>query len=404
MLEKHILSSVRQRLQSLTLPVNVRLWNGESFLSGDSAKVTVRVRSAKTAAALATPTLGELARAYVEQEIDIDGEIRDVISAIEALGGAMSREKCQSGTHFGRWRRNHERERKDIGYHYDVSNEFYALWLDARRVYSCAYFRRPEDSLDVAQEQKLDHICRKLDLRAGERFLDIGCGWGALILWAVERYGVHAVGITLSQNQLDYARELIRDRGIADRCEVRLLNYRDLPESAQFDKIASVGMFEHVGEKNLPLYFTKIYQALKPGGWVLNHGITSATFEGEQLSGGVGDFVERYVFPGGELTHLSNVIELMARQGLECWDIESLRPHYAKTLWHWVDRLDARADQARALVGEKRYRIWRIYMAGFAHAFEHGWESVFQILGGKPLSDGTLLRPLTREYMYRNEA
>lgn len=404
MLENHILNSVRQRLQRHTLPVNVRLWNGEVFSSGDSAKVTVTVRSPKALAALATPTLGELARAYVEQEIDIDGQIRDVISAIEALGGAMSREKSKSGIHFGRRRNTHAREREDIGYHYDVSNEFYALWLDARRVYSCAYFRRPEDSLDLAQEQKLDHICRKLDLRAGERFLDIGCGWGALIIWAAERYGVHAVGITLSQNQFDYTRELIRDGGLADRCEVRLLNYRDLPESERFDKIASVGMFEHVGEKNLPLYFKKIYQALKPGGWVLNHGITSATFDDEQLSGGVGEFVERYVFPGGELTHLSHVIEIMARQELECFDVESLRPHYTKTLWHWVNRLDARADEARVLVGENKYRIWRTYMAGFAHAFEHNWESVHQILAGKPLSDGTLPRPLTRAYMYSNEA
>ncbi|MEK7835873.1 MAG: class I SAM-dependent methyltransferase, partial [Pseudomonadota bacterium] len=169
-------------------------------------------------------------------------------------------------------------------------------------------------------------------------------------------------------NQFDYVNDQIRIRNLADRCAVRLLDYRDLPEHEPFDKIASVGMFEHVGKKMLPAYFAKIYRLLKPGGLVMNHGLTSTGLHSGGLSPDVADFIEHYVFPGGEIPHLSKEIELMARENLECLDVECLRPHYAKTLWHWVERLDARRDEARALVGEKKYRTWRIYMAGYALA------------------------------------
>ena len=190
----------------------------------------------------------------------------------------------------------------------------------------------------------------------------------------------------------------IREAGLEDRCEVRLLDYRDVPEDEPFDKIASVGMFEHVGRKNLPLYFGKLRRLLKPGGLVLNHGITLK--QGE-LGSDIGEFIDKYVFPGGELVHISRVIEEMSAQGLECHDVESLRPHYAKTLWHWCDRLEANADAARASVGEKLYRIWRIYLAGSAHAFERGWMSVYQVLAGRPGADGVLAVPPTRDYIYQ---
>jgi cyclopropane-fatty-acyl-phospholipid synthase len=211
---------------------------------------------------------------------------------------------------------------------------------------------------------------------------------------------VQAHGITLSQNQFDHVSAQIATRGLASRVKVELRDYLDLPEDKLYDKIASVGMFEHVGVARFPRYFGKIYRVLKPGGFVMNHGITHNTLGTDSLGSGIGDFVEEYVFPGGELTHVSKVIEGMARAGLECVDAEGLREHYAKTLWHWVDRLEAHAEEARREVGEERFRVWRIYMAGSAHAFDRGWLSLWQLVGGKPLRDGRLPHPLTREYMY----
>jgi cyclopropane-fatty-acyl-phospholipid synthase len=301
-----------------------------------------------------------------------------------------------------RWKHSKPIDRKNISHHYDVSNDFYALWLDVQRVYSCAYFKRDDDTLELAQTQKLEHICRKLNLQPKEDFLDIGCGWGGLILWAAEHYGVRATGITLSQNQHDYVLAQIQARGLHERVTVHLMDYRDIPEDLLFDKIASVGMFEHVGRQNLPKYFAKIYRLLKPGGLVMNHGITSSGLGNAGLGSGISDFIDEYVFPGGELVHVSQVVESLSAHGLECWDVECLRPHYARTLWHWVDRLEDRAQQAKEIVGEEKYRIWQIYMAGSAHAFERGWMSIFQILGGKALPNGKMPYPLTREHVYQN--
>lgn len=261
---------------------------------------------------------------------------------------------------------------------------------------------RPQTIRWRAQEQKLDHICRKLNLQPNECLLDIGCGWGGLILWAAENYGVHTTGITLSQNQHDYVQTQIQIRGLQNQVKVHLMDYRDVPEIQTFDKIASVGMFEHVGRGNLAKYFTKIYRLLKPGGLVMNHGITASSLHAEGLGSGISDFIEEYVFPGGELVHVSQVIQSLSTHGLECWDVESLRPHYARTLWHWVDRLETQRQAAIAIVGEEKYRIWQIYMAGSAHAFERGWMSIFQILAGKPQADGRLPYPLTRDHVYSN--
>jgi cyclopropane-fatty-acyl-phospholipid synthase len=267
-------------------------------------------------------------------------------------------------------------------------------------VYSSAYFRRDDDALAVAQQQKLDHVCRKLRLAPGERFLDIGCGWGALILRAAERYGVRATGITLSRNQAEHVAAEIRRRGLEGRVGVELTDYLDLPGTPCYEKIASIGMFEHVGVARFPVYFDKICRLLVPGGLVLNHGITHGMEGAAALGSGIGDFVEDYVFPGGELAHVAPVISAMSAAGLEVIDAESLRPHYAKTLWHWTERLEANAEAARREVGDERYRVWRIYMAGSAHAFERGWLSLWQLLAGKPLPDGRLPHPLTRDYMY----
>lgn len=399
MLTGALLRRAMQRLRDRNVPVSMRFWDGSDYHPDGDATVRLVLHRPAALRALAHPSLGRLARAYVEQQLDIEGSLREVLRVGEQLCDAANAVDPRGSPSLSWLRHSRPAARQQIGYHYDVSNDFYALWLDALRVYSCAYFRRPEDSLDQAQQDKLDLICRKLMLQPGERLLDIGCGWGGLLFWAAEHYGASCLGVTLSEGQFAYVQEEIRRRGLEDRVEVRLQDYRDLPQEGAFDKIASVGMFEHVGRGLLTGYFARIAGLLKPGGLVLNHGITAGAPDNKGLRSDIGSFVEQYVFPGGELEHVSRVLETLSLGGLECVDVESLRPHYTRTLWHWVDRLDARAEEARALAGEKRLRIWRIYMAGAAHAFSRGWISVFQILAGRPLPDGSLPYPYTRLHL-----
>ena len=392
---------IESRYGGRGLPVALVLPDGGRIALSPAPEIDVIARSWRGVKALAAPAMGTLARAYVHQDIDFTGSARRALALAESMVGSIA----ESGHSLrvglrGLWHRRRG-NRANIAHHYDVSNAFYRLWLDARMVYSCAYFKTDSDTLDDAQEQKLDHICRKLRLAPGERMLDIGCGWGGLIFWAAQHYGVEATGITLSQNQHDFVAAEIAARGLQNRVRVELRDYLDLPESVQYDKIASVGMFEHVGVRNFGRYFGKIYRILKPGGFVLNHGITHNALGADSLGSGIGDFVEEYVFPGGELAHVSKVIEGMAAEGLEVIDAEALREHYAKTLWHWTERLEANAEAARREVGEERYRVWRIYLAGSAHAFDRGWLSLWQVLAGRPLPDGGLPHPLTREDVYR---
>ncbi len=391
---------IANRYGGRNLPVTLVLPDGGRVPLSSDTEIEILARTWRGLKALAAPAMGALARAYVHNDIDFTGSARRAMAIVDSMVGEITHGRDSLQTRYRLWRHQHRSNRANIRHHYDVSDAFYRLWLDARLVYSCAYFRSDGDTLDDAQVAKLDHICRKLRLAPGERFLDIGCGWGALLVHAAERYGVEATGITLSQNQFDYAREQIAARGLSGRVKVELRDYLDLPEDALYDKIASVGMFEHVGVARFPRYFGKIRRVLKPGGLVLNHGITHNPLGAHSLGSGIGDFVEEYVFPGGELTHVAKVIEGMAAQGLEVIDGEALREHYAKTLWRWCERLEASADAARAEVGEERYRVWRIYLAGSAHAFDRGWLSLWQLLAGRPLPDGRLPHPLTRDYMY----
>lgn len=293
---------------------------------------------------------------------------------------------------------NHSRDmnREAIGFHYDVSNDFYRLWLDEKMVYSCAYFRNAKESLDDAQSNKLDLICRKLRLQPGERLLDIGCGWGALVIWAARHYGVQAHGITLSRNQHAYAVQRIRELGLEGKVSVELRDYRDLEGEGIYDKISSVGMFEHVGLKNLPVYFSTVHRLLRDGGLFLNHGITQDEVGGTNTVGF--KFISKYVFPDGELDWVSNIQREMERGAFEIHDVESLRAHYALTLRQWVERLEARHDDALAYVTEAVYRIWRMYMAGCALQFENGEMGVYQILAAKR-NRKPVTAPLTRLYM-----
>jgi len=391
---------IASRYGGRDLPVTLVLPDGGRVPLSARPEVEIFARSWAGLKALASPALGSLARAYVRNDIDFSGGARAVLNVAEAMVGSIShgRDSLQE-----RWRgfvHQHRSDRRNIQHHYDVSDAFYRLWLDPRMVYSCAYFERDGESLADAQARKLDHICRKLMLRPGETLLDIGCGWGGLVFWAAEHYGARATGITLSRHQFAHVEREIATRGLAGRVDVRYLDYAELPNDVLYDKIASVGMFEHVGPRRYDRYFRTIYRLLKPGGFVMNHGITQNMLGADSLGSGIGSFVEDYVFPGGQLAHVSRVVEGMAREGLELVDAEALREHYAKTLWCWLDALEANADAARAEVGEERFRVWRVYLAGSAHAFERGWLSIFQLLAGKPLPGGRLPHPLTRDYMY----
>jgi len=382
------------------VPLAIELWNGKRYALAERTSVTLRIPGAKALRHFVHPDLAALGEAYVEGDIDLEGPIDEALRAAEILTRELGT-PAKGRLPFLRARHSKKRDAEAIRYHYDVSNDFYSLWLDRRMVYSCGYFKTGGEDLDVAQEQKLDHICRKLRLQPEDRFLDIGCGWGALVLHAAERYGARATGITLSENQHALAIERIRSAGLQDHCKVLLRDYRDVAGDGVFDKIASVGMFEHVGLKNLPLYFSTIRRLLADGGIAMNHGITAVDTESREVGLGAGEFVEKYVFPHGEVPHLSLVVKEMGAAGLEVMDVETLRLHYAKTLAHWSQRLEANLDAARGHSGDKRLRIWRVYLAGCAHAFERNWVTIHQVLAVKDDNPARNPLPWTRDYIYR---
>ena len=385
------------------LPLRIVLPDGETADFAESPLLTLTVRDAAALAQLRQPTLGGLAAAYVEGGIDIDGDVGEAIRIASRLvdfaGASVSaRPELAQAVHLP------QADRADVSHHYDVGNGFYRLWLDQEMVYSCAYFETGGEDIDTAQRAKLDHICRKLRLQPGERFLDIGCGWGALVRHAARHYGVRAVGITLSEQQALLARERIAAEGLQDRAEVLLLDYRDLPQrfgEASFDKAASVGMFEHVGLRNLPVYFDTAARMLRDRGLMLNHGITSTDVDSRPIGSGAGDFIDQYVFPNGELPHLAVAVRDMSAAGFEIFDVESLRPHYALTLSHWSRRLEGRLAEAANEVAQRTLRVWRVYLAGCSHGFAEGWMNLYQILGSRQLAAGPTALPLTRQWIYR---
>lgn len=339
--------------------------------------------------------------------------IRAVLGLTRLLSGLPKRQdqkpRARAGHRALRLKHGKVRDRGAVRSHYDVGNEFYALWLDPRMVYSCAYFPTPYASLAEAQAAKLDLICRKLRLKAGERLLDIGCGWGGLIIHAVENYGVEAVGITLSEEQARLASERIARASLADRCRVSAVDYRDLTSDVPFDKIVSVGMIEHVGRSRLQAYFRKVFEILSPGGLFLNHGIVEAE---QYQSGGLtdrvrrrlwrkGELIDRYVFPDGELVPAGTMLTAAESAGFEIRDGEALREHYADTLQFWIRNLRGSWDKAVGLVGEEVARTWWLYMAASSHGFTSGRLNVLQLLLGKRRLDGSVDVPRTRDDIYR---
>ncbi|MDP3835203.1 MAG: cyclopropane-fatty-acyl-phospholipid synthase family protein [Hydrogenophaga sp.] len=345
----------------------------------DEPQVEIRVLDASALPLLIDPGLDTLGQAYVEGLIDVEGTVPDILQVAHRLAETAEPEGGLLGRLRRRFGHTRESDSEAIQYHYDVSNAFYREWLGEGMVYSCGYFENGDETLDEAQIRKIDHILTKIRLQPGQRLLDIGCGWGALVLRAAEKFGAQCVGVTLSKNQHELACERVKAAGLQDRIDIRLQDYRDVRDGP-FDRITSVGMFEHVGLDHLVAYFTKIRALLKPDGWAMNHGITSTdAYDGETRHGG-GHFIDRYVFPQGELPHISTVLRTMQEGGLEAFDVESLRRHYMRTTQLWSEAFEAHTAQIKPLVDEKRWRIWRIYLAGCAWAFEHDEVSIYQVI------------------------
>lgn len=395
-----MLAHLPPALQNLQLPLRLRLWDGHEFNLGPAPSVTIVVKDPQVVAQFTHPTLDQLGSAFVEGRLELEGSISEVIRLCDELSQALVQEP--DGPQPPRMVHDKQTDAQAISYHYDLSNAFYQLWLDADMAYSCAYFHTGNETLEQAQQAKFRHICRKLRLAPGEYLLDVGCGWGGLARFAAREFGAKVFGITLSKEQLALARQRVQAEGLDGQVELQLLDYRDLPQDGRFDKVVSVGMFEHVGHANLALYCQRLFGAVREGGVVMNHGITAKHIDGRPVGRGAGVFIDRYVFPHGELPHLSMIDAHISEAGLEVVDVESLRLHYARTLEHWSSRLEGQLSQAAVLVPEQALRIWRLYLAGCAYAFARGWINIHQILAVKPYADGSHSLPWTREDIYRS--
>ena len=381
-------------------PPRLRLWDGREVGPPDAGSTLVLRHPGAFRAMLVPPNDLSAGEAYVYDDIDIEGDI------FHLLRFAAGLDRSSKGTALALWalglavtlpdeaRRRPERpkpalrgaahsverDRLAVSFHYDTGNDFFETFLDERMVYSCAAFLDPQEDLDTAQERKLDLICRKLELSENDRFLDVGCGWGGLVIHAAEKYGVRATGITISREQAALASRRAKEAGLEDRVEIRELDYREL--DGRYDAIASVGMVEHVGREQLAEYYEQLWAVLAPGGQLLNHGITNRSRNlGRKRED---SFVGTYVFPDGDLQPLEETIEAAERAGFEVRDVEALRMSYARTLRRWVENLERRRDEAVAASSEEIYRIWRAYMAGSAVSFELGAIGVYQVLLSDP--------------------
>lgn len=395
----------------------VRFWDGTTWVSraGTTPEFTLVLEHPGALRSMFLPpnelTLFE---AYLYDDFDVEGDIEAFFALlarfIDTEGGMGKLEQF----HFGRRllslpratrrrpskpllklrgrRHSRDRDRRAISYHYDQSNEFYELWLDPYMVYTCAYFESPEEPLAIAQERHLDYVCRKLRLAPGERVLDLGCGWGGLGLYAAKHYGVSVDGITISLEQAKFARQRIMEAGLSDRCRIDVVDYRDVQGSERYDKAVAMGLLEHVGASMLDTFFRRVYDLVRPGGAFLNQAIGS---RGAPIVVDDSNFFGRYVFPDGDLVPIGQVAQAAEVSGFEVRDVECLREHYPLTLRHWIRGLEQHADEARALVGEQTYRIWRLFMALFAHGFVTGRVTIYQSLFSKP-RDGHSALPLSR--------
>ncbi|NMM83324.1 SAM-dependent methyltransferase [Rhodococcus sp. SRB_17] len=416
--------TVFEELVGTELPISVRCWDGSQAGPPDAAaRVHFRNRRALRRVLYSPDELG-LARAYVSGDLDIDGDIfalLDVPDLVSRIGehrisempagavlrtgatlvglGALGLPPKPPSIEMRRKRgRRHSRSRdsETVSHHYDVGNAFYELFLGPSMVYSCGYWPTGTQTLEDAQRGKLDLICRKLGLKPGMRVLDVGCGWGSMALHAAQNYGVEVVGVSLSHEQVEYAKGRVSDAGLTDRIEIRVQDYRDV-DDGPYDAISSIGMSEHVGLANLPIYTAKLYGLLQPEGRLLNHAIASVKSLPDKVVDGR-SFIDRYIFPDGEILPLSKTVDALERSGFETRDSESLREHYALTLRAWVANLRENWDAAVAEVGAPRVRTWLLYLAASALGFEEAHRlTIHQVLAVKPGARGTSGMPKSRE-------
>ncbi len=394
---------------------NVALWEGTFVPASRQARFTLRINAPGALRSAFTPPVDlNSGRTFAAGLLDVDGDIeaavdelydlvkrppRLMLLKLALLLRRMPRAKLPELREARLRGKRHSlaRDRAAIGFHYDQPVEFYSAFLDRDLVYSCAYFDDGLTGLDEAQHAKIDHTLRKLRLTPGERLLDIGCGWGALVIRAAKEFGAQALGVTLSESQAREANRRIAQAGLQDRARIELLDYRELPRGAVFDKIVSIGMFEHVGRDKLPEYFETAYRLLKPGSLFLNHGISLG--ERNARSWKSSGFMGSFIFPDGELESVSDSLHFAERAGFEVRDVENLREHYARTLQHWVRNLENNREQAVGAAGQQSYRAWRLYMAGSAQGFRTGRIGVYQALLAKP-DGGAVSLPATRRDLY----
>jgi cyclopropane-fatty-acyl-phospholipid synthase len=375
-------------------PFAIEFWDGTRLPANDGGGPTFFVRSPRAAAhVLRAPGQLGLGRAYVSGEIEVDdidavigvldgwqppaleagAKARLLLSAVRAAGLTRPPRRPAAELRPSGRRHSKERDAEAVRHHYDVSNEFFSLFLDDSMTYSCAIFSRGAETLEAAQEEKRETVCRKLELKEGDRVLDVGCGWGSFPLHAATRHGARVVGITLSPPQAARALERAEAAGVADQVEIRVMDYRDLA-GERFDAIASIGMVEHVGEAQIDVYARTLADLLEPGGRLLNHGIARL----RHTDPAAGPFSERYVFPDAEPLHLSRVLLALERAGFVTRHVEEFGADYAETLRHWARRLDENLDQAVRLAGPERVRVWRLYLRAARNGFESGFLSIYQ--------------------------
>lgn len=399
--------------------VAFKLWDETRWPDQEPRAATIVLKNPGAVRAMfGSGTEKGLAEAFLAQQFDVEGNLEAACELADALAETgegdwfltakrlfhlrhaytipHSRAWTGEGA-FGARKHSKARDRRAIAFHYDVSNDFFRLWLDTRMLYSCAYFERSDDPLEIAQAAKLRQVCRKLRLKPGMRLLDIGCGWGGLAIHAAKECGVHVTGVTLSQAQAALASTWVENAGLSAGVEIRLKDYRELNETETFDAISSIGMAEHVGSEHLRAYFDKAFSLLKPGGVFLNHAIGEGV-RARPTRGG--SFIQDYVFPDSDLQRIPFVLSAAEASGFEVRDLENLREHYTLTLRHWVHRLESAREAARKFVDDVTLRVWRLYMAGSAHGFDRGRLAVYQTLLSKPDPRGNSRLPLTRSDWY----